>query len=305
MLNLRSAVQRCVRRASIVGSSPLRHHTSRNNSNVIYVSRQTFADANVELVENASQHSGIKHLSKMPEINSKSSQDIANDQESNRLSSITDTKSSSGIANDPEADSAQSIADVQPPLATANDPEANEIPLFSENSNSQDVVNSSDPAKDVTGVQMPALNDNKSAQDTANDPETGGTVSVSDNQTSQDTASDPKVEASQSIPDNKGLNPAQDSKNLESNGNSEVAENVSISGAKGLTEVEMSAISGNKSAVDMVSDQHTGNDPEANEILSISGNSDPQDMVNSLDTEASQSIPDIKGLNPAQDSVGE
>ncbi|KAI1711251.1 RNA recognition motif domain-containing protein [Ditylenchus destructor] len=261
MLNLRSAVQRCVRRASIVGSSPLRHHTSRNNSNVIYVSRQTFADANVELVENASQHSGIKHLSKMPEINSKSSQDIANDQEANRLSSITDTKSSSDIANDPEADSAQSIADVQPPLVTANDVELQFV------------------QKKHFQVQMPALNDNKSAQDTANDPETGGTVSVSDNQTSQDTASHPTVEASQST-DSKGLNPAQDSKNLESNGNSEVAENASISAEKDGTEVQTTAVTDNKQLPDMA------NDPEAKETTSITDTKSLPDIVNDPEAEA-------------------
>ncbi|KAI1703633.1 RNA recognition motif domain-containing protein [Ditylenchus destructor] len=61
MLNLRIAFQKCVRRASILGHSPICHQTSRS-SNVIYVSRQTFADGNIEVAENASRHSEMKHL---------------------------------------------------------------------------------------------------------------------------------------------------------------------------------------------------------------------------------------------------
>ncbi|KAI1711268.1 RNA recognition motif domain-containing protein [Ditylenchus destructor] len=125
MLNLRSAVQRCVRRASIVGSCPLRHHTSRNNSNVIYVSRQTFADANVELVENASQHSGIKHLTNEIQTtavtDNKPLPDIAN--ESEATPSFSDTKSPDMIKN-PEAKEIPSITDTKSLPDIANDPEA-------------------------------------------------------------------------------------------------------------------------------------------------------------------------------------
>ncbi|KAI1711252.1 RNA recognition motif domain-containing protein [Ditylenchus destructor] len=213
MFSLRIALQKCVRRASILGNSKICHHTSRSS---IHISRLAYSNDNSEDGESASILALKEHHAQKPEItNNKSSQDIANDPEANRLSSVTDTKSSSGIESDPEA---------------------KEIPSHSENSNSPDMVNISD------------------------------------------------AEATQSIADNKGLNPAQNSKNLESNGNSE-EENTS----KDLTEDEMSAIS-NKDPL-----PGTVIDPEAEAIPSFYDPKSP-DMVTDSEAKKTTSITDTNSL---------
>ncbi|KAI1711260.1 RNA recognition motif domain-containing protein [Ditylenchus destructor] len=311
MFSLRIALQKCVRRASILGNSQICHHTSRSS---IHISRLAYSNCNSQEAESTSMPLQKDHQVEMSAISgNKSAVDMVSDPEANEIPSITENmKPSDDVVNSLDTEASQSIPDIKGLNLTQNSTN------LESNGNSEVAENVSiSRAKDLTA--MPALNDNKSAQDTANDPETGGTVSVSDNQTSQDIGIDPKVEASQSIVDNSGLNPAQDSKNLESNGNSEVAENASISAEKDGTElskeVTQDSLQEFYSQLDKVigctidTDPQTGQDTRQHAPVVFCS----KEAVNRLNSEkvpvsigseadATPSNPDNEALNTAQSS---
>ncbi|KAI1703640.1 RNA recognition motif domain-containing protein [Ditylenchus destructor] len=116
MLNLRIAFRKCVRRASILGHSPLRHHTSRS-SNVIHISRLSYSNGNIE--EAGASMSAQKDREKQNAITItipidfiKSLLDMVNySQDANRTISNTAAMPPQGIANEPKAVKISSIAE--------------------------------------------------------------------------------------------------------------------------------------------------------------------------------------------------
>ncbi|KAI1703634.1 hypothetical protein DdX_14773 [Ditylenchus destructor] len=129
MLNLRIAFQKCVRRASILGNSPICHHTPRS-SNVIHISRLFYSDDNGEDAESASISAQKDHRARI------------------QTTSITDNKPLPDNANDPVPETTPSSSDIKSP-DTVKDPEAKETTSITDTKSSSGIVMSNkDPLPD-------------------------------------------------------------------------------------------------------------------------------------------------------------
>ncbi|KAI1703632.1 RNA recognition motif domain-containing protein [Ditylenchus destructor] len=156
MLNLRIAFQKCVRRASILGNSPLRHHTSRS-SNVIHISRLSYSNGNIEEAEGSSisaqkdrkklkiSSSNAIHISRLSYSNDNSEEaegaSMSYRYIKDREKQADAIKSPQAIANDPQANEILSSSEKKPPPAIANDPEVNSTPPAIEDEKAQNSKN--------------------------------------------------------------------------------------------------------------------------------------------------------------------
>ncbi|KAI1711262.1 RNA recognition motif domain-containing protein [Ditylenchus destructor] len=190
MITLRVALQKCVRKASILGNSQICHHTSRS-CNAIHISRLAYSNGNSEVAENASQHAETNNLSKADAI-----------------------KSPPAIANDPEANEILSSSENKPALDMANGPESNSTPPVIKDETVSKAQKSKNldfrmPQFSLYNAQMGSgRSENKPAPDMTNDPEANSTPPVIEN--------DPdKKTQNPSNADSEALNKSQSSNNLE------------------------------------------------------------------------------------------